>query len=960
MSVNIKKNNRILLALNAPVALILGAGSFLGSHIVDKLLSNGIQVIGVDNLNSENRLNLVKASEDKNFHLINSIEDFDLELDRLDYIFIIPQKSQNFKRVFDSFKKFKPRLLLVSSVKLYSEKEREGSLKWLKKTEVDVATIAKDNNLNARILRLGAVFGPRMSFIDNIDNDDPLVKLMYQSLVGDLQKESSLDFSSRALFVMDVVNLIVKCIFAGATAQKIYDGVLEEPVKVSEIRQVLLDPVWYENRNFIPTQLPPWQTPNLEKTINFLNWHPKAKLVESLRITINYFKDNEIEVPKIEEIKSEHEKTAVEGEWKSEKVGDLEGFKAGEVKKEVILEEKKKSKKKIPFSFNKFLTLSFVVLIAYALIWPVFQFGLGVFMFKWQLAEALNHLEKGEFEKSLSSINQAKVGVGEVKEVITYLEPVTKIGLFKNEFESFNSLTNLATDSLDSAKYTILGIQNLFLSLKTVTGELNESPEKYFTSAQSYLASSDQDLSKVFAQINSEDFKKNLPAFLKLEVERLNTKLSMYSSLVNKGRALSALLPEVVGKEGKKEYLILLQNNNELRPTGGFIGSFAKVSFEGGKLKKLEVNDTYAIDGALSIHVEPPKEIKEDLGQKDYFLRDANWEPDFPTSARQIEWFYTKETGERVEGVIALDISAIEDLLSVVGTLDLPDYNEKITTDNLFEKAISYSEVNFFPGTQAKKSFLTALTTSLFNKLFFLPNQNWPGIVKSLGRSLEEKHMSIYLDNPKLFSFVLSQNWGGILPRGSNNEKNIDFLALVEANLGANKANYYLDRSYNLDTLIGRDGDVGHRLRISYTNRSPSDAFPAGKYKNRMRIYLPTGTKLNRVLWGEHEITNDVSSFTEYGRTGYSFLITLLPKEQKTLVLDYQTPVRLDFVDKKASYRLDVIKQASIGKDPFIWNMTYPINLRIASEKDQKFAPQQYSIKTDLSTDKTFKLEFIK
>ena len=186
---------------------------------------------------------------------------------------------------------------------------------------------------------------------------------------------------------------------------------------------------------------------------------------------------------------------------------------------------------------------------------------------------------------------------------------------------------------------------------------------------------------------------------------------------------MSVLLPKLVALDGTKNYLILLQNNMELRPAGGFIGSFAKVAFENGKLKKLEVNDIYAIDGQLGFHVEPPKEIKEDLGQKDWFLRDSNWESDFPTSARQAQWFYTKETGERVEGVVAIDISAMEGLLSSIGGVELADYKEKITSENLFEKAVTHAELSFFPGTQAKKSFLTALTNAVFEKIFFLPQK---------------------------------------------------------------------------------------------------------------------------------------------------------------------------------------------------------------------------------------------
>jgi len=956
-SQNSKKNTRILLTRNTPVALVVGAASFFGSHLIDQLLLKDLQVIGVDDLALGKKENLAKATESKNFHLvIESAENLNLELERLDYVFLIPQASQNIQKVLDLFKKLKSRLLLVSSIDLYDEGEIKESLKRLKKIESDTARIAKENNLNARILRLGPIFGPRMIFDNNLEKIDPMIKLIQLSLIGDLQKDTSSDFSSRSLYIDDACKLATKCIFAGATAQKIFDGVLPSPIKVSEIKQVLLDPIWYENKNFSPSELPPWPTPNLDKTIKFLNWHPNTKLVDNLKKTLNYFKEHEIKIPRPEIVtKTEQIKVEIPKEPDQLKTEKIREFK-NQLDKAVG--EKKPGKK--GSKIKVLLPIILFMLVGYALIWPVLQLGWGVLTFKQQLTAAADYLEKGDFEKSLSSVNQAKLGVVQAKAILSSLESVRQLGLLKSQFEVGDNLTSLATLSADSVQNTILGIQNLISSLKSITGELNDSPKNYFDQSTAYLSLADEDLSKSAALINSSDFKSSLPKILRSKVDILAERLAIYTNLVKKGRALSLLLPEVVALDGKKTYLVILQNNNELRPTGGFIGSFAKISFEGGRLKNLEVNDTYAIDGQLKIHVEPPKEIKEDLNQKDYFLRDANFEPDFPTSARQIEWFYTKETGERVAGVIALDISAVEDLLSVVGPLDLADYKEQINSANLFEKAISHAEINFFPGTQAKKSFLAALTQGLFNKLFFLPNQNWPGIVTSLGRSLEKKHLSIYLDNQTLFSYIIAQNWGGVLPRPvvANEGVMADLLIPVEANLGANKANYYLDRKYNLETVIGKDGEVGHRLRVAYINRSPSDAFPGGKYKNRMRVYLPSGTKLNRALWGEKDISKEVTSFTDYGRSGFSFLTELLPKEQKTLILDYQLPTKLSFKNNQAVYRLDIVKQAGTLKDPFVWSVTYPINIKLSSSKTQKIGPQEQTIKTDLSENRTFELEF--
>lgn len=925
---SINQKNSILLSRNQPVALVVGAASFLGSHLTDKLLELNIQVVGVDDLNLSDKKNLRKATEDKNFHLIiESPDNLGLDLARLDYIFIF--QSGNLDKILTLFKEHKSRSLLVSSIDLY-EKNNGKELILQREAERKIANFAGEHNLNARVLRMGPVFGPRMDF----KRKDPVISLIQQSLLGDLQKEYQLEFSSRALYVQDAIDLIVKTIFAGSTAQKIFDGVLPNPVKVSEVKMVLLDPLWYENRDFTPSELPPWPTPNLAKTAKFLNWSPKAKLVASLRETLSYFKENEVYVPEIEEEKPQN--------LDQEKKENLEAFKADH---EETKQKKGKSLPKFSINLSKIYLILLISLVTYAVVWPILLLGWSFVDFKFQLNEAFANLEKGEFDQGLNNANQANADVLTIKSIFEQLEPVRKTGLFKNQFESGDNLLSLAVLSTAATNSIILGTQSLLQSIKAVTGELAESPSLYFNLAQVELTTASENISRAEVLTQTTGL--------------LSNKLSQYSKLVNRALALSILLPKVVAMESKKNYLVLLQNNMELRPGGGFIGSFAKVTFEGGKLKKLTVNDIYAIDGQLNIHVEPPKEIKEDLGQKDWYLRDSNWESDFPTAARQVEWFYSKETGETVEGVVALDVSAMQELLSVIGPLELADYNEKITSDNLFSRAVTHAELSFFPGSQAKKSFLTALSSELLNKIFFLPQSNWPGIISSLGKSLDEKHISVYLNDPKLFSYLDSEGWAHALPRQSNQNASRDFLSLVEANLGANKVNYYLTRNYNLETVVGKDGDIKHRLRINYTNGSPSDTFPGGKYKNRMRMYLPFGTKLSRVLWGETNITKDVSSFVDFGRSGYSFLLELEAKEQKTLVLDYAVPVKLEFKEGKASYRLDIIKQAGILKDPLQWKISFPLSYQVLNQS-QALSPQEQIITTDLSTDRSFEVQFSK
>lgn len=942
--ININKKTSINLSRNRPVALVVGAAGFLGSNLSDELLKKGIQVIGVDNLSTGLKQNLENAVKDKNFHLIIAdAQNLELDVARLDYVVIATRGDWNIDNILKTLKETSSRYLFISSIELYSESTSNG---WLRRTEGKLAAFARENNLNARVLRLGPVFGPRMHF----QIKDPLVKLIQQALRGDLQKEVSLEFSTRALYIADALDLMIKSIFSGATAQKIFDGVLPTPIKVSEIKQILLDPLWYEERSFSPQSLPPWPTPNLQKTIRFLNWQPRVGIVKALRETLSYFKDHELKVADSEEMADE----------KKEQLQALRGEEKKEAPKPPTKKEIKLPKFKLPLGkIYSFLALG---LIFYALLWPAVSIGWAVFTFRYQLLEGAKNLEKGKFDKSLSNLSQAEYGLEGAKNIFESFKPLRKMPTFDPVFEIGDNLSSLATYSIVSAKSAVLGIEELYKGLKSVTGESTDMPKEHFDQANLQLTFADEQISKAYALLNTREFRGSLPAILKNRIDVLESRLMLYSSLVKNGRAISILLPGFIALDGSKNYLILLQNNNELRPAGGFIGSFGLISFEGGKLKKIEVEDIYAIDGQLTIDVEPPEDLKNDLGQNRWYLRDSNWEPDFPTAARQAEWFYTKETGERVEGVLALDVSAMENLLGVIGPLDLPDYNEKITAENLFEKAVTHAELSFFPGSQAKKNFLTALASQLFNKLIFVPNQNWPGIVGSLGKSLEGKHISIYLDNPKLFSYLVSQGWTNALPRTGKEIGGVvqDFLAPVEANLGANKANYYLERNYHLETIVGKEGDIRHRLRIAYINKSPSDTFPAGKYKNRMRVYLPFGTKMTRVLWGETNISKEVESFVDYGRSGYSFLISLGPKEAKSLVLDFEIPKKLDFKDNKAIYRLDVIKQAGTLKDSFEWSLTYPLNYSLSSQQGKEIGPQEQVISTDLSRDRSFEVEFEK
>lgn len=1009
-------NNKTIIPVsrNRPLALIANACTFLGSALTRDLLEKGIQVIAVDDLSLFDKRKLEEFARNKHFHLINFALDNDevlqkfeaFELERLDYGFFITDKSvpdliigrgvANFIEIIRQIRDRRdpvssgsksseksngrvdrPRLAFISSIDLYGKSSNPRD-RILQEAEIKFARGIKHYKLNGRVVRISEIFGPRME----LENENPLSILLLACLNDCLDKVPvSFDYTHRSLYIDDAVTLLAKSVLSGATSNKIYDGALLHPVKLSEIKQILADPMWFEQQKGEITKLPAWPTPNLHKTIKELNWTPKTPLIKALRETISYFKEHKDEVPdkSVEKPSAAFTKnwsfagtgflgdeSIVKSKELGEKVNKKETAGSGKKGAEGEFEnEFREHKKNTFFGKTKRRTglLIVIALIIYGLIWPFIYLGYEAINIRNQILESKLSLEAGDFPKSEESIQKARVSMGNLNRAAGMAKILGKIPWTRYYYLKAGSLLELTEQGIEGVYFATRGSQALFETTKIISGESREDPDKYYLSAQRDLDFASDKLSRVYALSGDGNLKQGLPQILEQEIDKVRERLSFYVSLVGQTQTASSLMPKITGLEGKKSYLILLQNNLELRPTGGFIGSYAKLDFERGRLTNIKVDDIYSLDGALKEVIAPPLELKQDLGIERLYLRDSNFEPDFPTSARQASFFYKKEAGEIVNGVIALDLKASGDLLDAVGGLDLPEYGESVNGTNLFERAISHAETGFFPGSQAKKNYLTSLQTQMFNKIFYLSKQNWPAIIQAISKSLAQKHIMIYLEDPSLFSSLASSNWSGVFPRGSEkiDGETQNFLAVIESNMGANKSNYFLQRKVNLQTSFTKEGKINHKLKIIYKNTSPSEIFPAGRYKNRFKIYTPIGTKLIRAMFGENDITSKFSSFSDYGRAGFSTLIEIAPKEQKQLVLEYEPAEALNFKEGQVLYKLEIFKQPGLMADPLDFILNYPINFKLEEKPESGNAGvQEVKIQTDMQTDRVFQFKIKK
>lgn len=471
---------------------------------------------------------------------------------------------------------------------------------------------------------------------------------------------------------------------------------------------------------------------------------------------------------------------------------------------------------------------------------------------------------------------------------------------------------------------------------------------------------------------------------------------------IGQAQQILKVLPDIVAIGGAKTYLVVFQNSAELRATGGFIGSYALVRFENGKLVGYKVSDVYTADGQLKGEVAPPDEILHYLGQSAWFMRDANFSPDFPLTAKRLEWFLQKETGQKVDGVIGVDIGAVQKLLKATGPVKISDFNDIVGAEDFYHKTQYQAEINFFPGSTKKRDYLGAVAEAIIQKIALEPSKSWIGLNQALRDSLFEKNLTVYFDNQVTQAPFSDNGWSGSLRSGYCGTSRANCLAVVESNFGFNKANFFVQRDFDVRTIIDKSGAVDVALIMRLQNNSPSEAWPGGKYKNYFRILIPTGSKFNGISLGDDRkatlsavLTGEViqsvpdDSFLVFhtneqaylentpmasGLTSYGVLMELPVGSRREIIFHYKPPNKINLTEGEIDYKFGFLKQPGTGAPVVSFNIEFPsylkpkalddtgINRRFDLNKSVSGGPlifsQRVVYNTDLAGDKFLTITF--
>lgn len=382
--------------------------------------------------------------------------------------------------------------------------------------------------------------------------------------------------------------------------------------------------------------------------------------------------------------------------------------------------------------------------------------------------------------------------------------------------------------------------------------------------------------------------------------------------------------PYILGIDEPRTYLVIFQNDKELRPTGGFITGYSVMTVEKGKVNSVSSNDIYNLDNLYKPTIPAPEPIIKFLKgpyilNKNIRLRDMNFDPDFSVSMETFSAEVKKAGLTGFDGIIAVDTHVLVKILNVLGQIGVPGYGNFNTNIDPecncpqvvheleafadVEGAVVWSEnepgkiVFAPPNYDNRKKIIGPLMNSVLANALGQPKEKIPGLAQAAWESLSEKHVLMYLFDKDAQAAVEAANLAGKIADSVSGQ---DYLQINDANLGGRKSNLYVTQEVSQDIKVSLDGSVEKTLTVTYKNNQSYDGWLNSVLPDWMRIYVPKGSTLVSV----EGLEDKQDPYEEHGKTVFAGSYTLRPQGVVKVVVKYKLPFKV-----KGQYNLLVQKQ---------------------------------------------------
>lgn len=545
-------------------------------------------------------------------------------------------------------------------------------------------------------------------------------------------------------------------------------------------------------------------------------------------------------------------------------------------------------------------------------------------------------------------------------------------GMFDSTTQILNSLSSLFALGQDVSQIAGIGdsaMQNVKsgIPLQLSYKELPASTKQAILERLS-TSSNDLDLLSSRIAIASEEFSslRNNPllsGFLGTLEPLLNRMESLESNL-RVASVFSHVLPELAGLRSERTHLILFLNNDELRPGGGFIGTYGLMHVKDGSVAEFDTKDVYALDDAAGKQVKtvPPIPLQRYNAASQWFFRDGNWSPDFSLSARQTSSLFEQEsraiaTGSSIPGstkidsVIGVTPTFASALLAYLGPVEVagqtftsqnvPDLIEYQVERGFQQKGVPYEQ---------RKEILADLVSQIQDRLTTLSLSKWEDIFSLVAQAIQTKQLAFYSANPQIQKTISEVGWGGVISSADR-----DTQLLVDANLASLKTDPVVSRHITYKLFRNESGKWIGRTTIDYHHNGSID-WRTTRYRSYTRLYVPKGSQLIRTQGSFQDVPTDVSE--ELGMSVFGTFMTVEPGKDLSLIFEYTLADSVVSAIAQQQYTLGVFKQMGTRAYPLTLDLDFEreITHAVPAENRSEWGNDSYRLNTKLDQDLHFEV----
>lgn len=524
-------------------------------------------------------------------------------------------------------------------------------------------------------------------------------------------------------------------------------------------------------------------------------------------------------------------------------------------------------------------------------------------------------------------VSAAGAGLSAGNTVISTIEPYADLLGLSVDGKPAANVADGAKTAQDRIDFIVKSLSTILPQIDKISGDMNT-------------------VEKEISQINAErypvDFK-GIP--VRADIKMAQELISQASTLLVSGKPIIQNAPYLLGMDKPRTYLLLFQNDKELRPTGGFMTAYAIMSVDKAKFNPVLSDDIYNLDAKYKPSIPAPAPIVKYIKgpyilSQNLRIRDMNWSPDFPTSMKMFTDAITSVGVKNIDGIIAVDTKVLDNLLNVIGPIGVPgfgNFSTKIDPQCNCSQVIhaleAYADVEGPiiwdpltgkiiqrpPNSENRKKIIGPLMNSILANAMGQPKEKLAPLFTAAFNSVMEKDVLLYVFDEKVQKSIIDFGIGGAIKNTDN-----DYLHISDANLGGRKSNLYATEDVLQDIKVAGDGSVLKTVTITYKNPEKQDGWLNSVLPTWVRIYVPKGSQLVSV----DGLDAKADPYEELGKTVFAGFFQLRPEGVAKVTFQYKLPFKI-----QKQYKLLIQKQ------PGTKDYLYTINVN----KNQ----QEFYLKTD-------------